>query len=87
MQQLRNRPGFVAQPAGVDVRIYNNSKQVIPIHINPPGGDFFLNEQQVHLRPSKSVMLPKDHLRWEQISNLSARGILRVIYDSSAKNP
>ena len=64
------------------IRIHNKSKQVLPLQVKPPQGDFYLHEQQVHLRPGKTVMLPKDHLRMEQITNLAARGALRVIYDS-----
>jgi len=64
------------------VRIYNKGRQTLPIQVRPPQGDFYLHEQQVHLHPGKSVLLPKDHLRMEQVTNLSARGVLKVTYDS-----
>ena len=64
------------------VRVYNRGRQTIPLQVRPPGGDFFLTEQQVHLAPGKSVLLPKDHLRMDQVTNLAARGVLKVTYDS-----
>lgn len=66
------------------VRIYNRGKQAVPLQVRPPQGDFYLTEQQVHLIPGKSVLLPKDHLRMEQVTNLAARGVLKVTYDSEA---
>ena len=69
---------------GHTLRIYNRSRQTISLQLCRPGGDFFLTEQQVHLGSGKSVELPKDHVRMEQINNLSVRGILRVTHDSEA---
>jgi hypothetical protein len=63
-------------------RLLNNSKQLVRIQVKPPLGDFYLHEQQVGLRPGQTVVLPKDHLRPEQIHNLQARGVLKVVYDS-----
>lgn len=64
------------------VRIHNRSRQRVSIQVKPPDGDFFMHEQQVHLTKGKSVLLPKNHLRMEQITNLKARGVLKVVYDS-----
>ena len=63
-------------------RLLNSSRQLVKIQVKPPQGDFYLHEQQVSLRPGQSTLLPKDHLRPEQIHNLQARGVLKVIYDS-----
>lgn len=60
------------------------SKQVIPLQVKPPQGDFFLHEQQVWLRPGKNVLLPKDNLIQDQIRNLQASRMVKVIYDSEA---
>jgi hypothetical protein len=84
-QRLLNRPAVVAQTPGEVATIYNRSKQMIPIQVAPPGGDFYLSEQQVHLRPGKTVQVAKSHLRWEQIQNLAARGILQVVCDSETQ--
>ena len=63
-------------------RLLNNSRQLVKLQVKPPLGDFYLHEQQVSLRPGQTALLPKDHLRPEQITNLQARGILKVVYDS-----
>ncbi len=68
------------------VRIYNNSKQMIPLQVRAPGGDFFTSEQQVRVMPGKDVLLPKSHLRSDQIENLQKRGMVRVVYDSETAN-
>lgn len=66
------------------VRVYNCSKQMIPLQIRPPGSDFYSNEQQVRLLPGKDVLLPKSHLREDQIKNLCAKRMLKVTYDSES---
>lgn len=66
------------------IRIHNRGHQAIPIQVKPPKGDFYLHEQQVHLHSGKSILLPKDHVRMDQVINLAARGMLRVTYDSEA---
>lgn len=67
------------------IRLSNRSTQTIPIQAKPPGGDFYLHEQQIHLRPGKSVVLPRDHVLNDQIVNLVARGYLRITADASQK--
>lgn len=67
------------------VRIYNCSKQLIPLQVRAPGSDFFTNEQQVRLEPGKDVVLPKSHLRADQIENLQKRRLIKVVYDSETK--
>lgn len=64
------------------VRLYNCSKQMIPLQVCPPGADFFSNEQQIRLAPGKDVMLPKSYLREDQIENLQKRRMIKVNYDS-----
>lgn len=67
-----------------EIRVYNKGKQLVPLHVRPPQGDFYLHEQQVRLRPGQHVMLPKEYVNMHQVTNLSARGILKVMYDSEA---
>jgi hypothetical protein len=64
------------------VRVYNCSKQMIPLQLRAPGSDFFTNEQQVRIDPGKDVILPKSHLREDQIENLRKRRLIQVVYDS-----
>jgi hypothetical protein len=64
------------------VRLYNNSKQMIPLQVRAPGSEFYTGETQVRLDPGKDVLLPHSHLRHDQIDNLTRRGMLRILYDS-----
>lgn len=64
------------------IRLFNCSRQLLKLQVRPPGGDFYLHEQQVSLRPGQTVLLPKDHLIQDQVSNLQSRGMLKVIFDS-----
>lgn len=64
------------------VRLYNSSKQMIPLQVRAPGSEFYTGESQVRLDPGKDVSLPYDHLRHEQIDNLKRRGMIKVLYDS-----
>lgn len=66
------------------VRVYNNSKQLIQLQVRPPGGDFFTNESQVRIPPGEDVLLPKSHLRQDQIQNLTKKGFIRILHDSEA---
>lgn len=66
------------------VRIYNKSKQMIALQARAPGSEFYRNEQQVRIMPGKSVMLPKAHIMPDQITNLQARGMIAVTYDSES---
>ena len=67
------------------IRIYNCSKQMIPIQVRAPGSDFYTNEQQVRIGSGKDVTLPKSHLRMEQVENLQKRRMIQVVYDSEAE--
>jgi hypothetical protein len=67
------------------VRIYNNSRQMIALQVRAPGADFYTHEQQVRINPGKDVVLPKTHLREEQIKNLQAKRLIKVVYDSSTE--
>lgn len=64
------------------VRIYNCSNQLIPLQVRAPGSDFYSNEQQVRIGPNQDVLLPKSHLREDQIKNLQSRRMIKVVYDS-----
>ena len=64
------------------VQLYNCSRQMIPISVRPPGGDFFLHEQAIYLRPGKVVRLPKNFLNESQITNLTAKRMLKIMHDS-----
>lgn len=74
----------MAKKKSAIVRIYNRSKQMIPIQVRAPGSDFYTNEQQVRIDPGKDVALPKSHLRMDQIENLQKRRMIQVVYDSEA---
>ena len=64
------------------VQLYNCGKQMIPIAVRPPGGDFFLHEQTIYLEPGKTVRLPKSFLNESQITNLTAKRMLKILHDS-----
>jgi len=64
------------------IRIYNPTKQMIPIQVKPPGGDFFLHEQTIYLGAGKTVKLPKSYVNQSQLRNLQSSRSLKVIYDS-----
>jgi hypothetical protein len=64
------------------IRVYNCSNQMIAIQVRPPGSDFYRNEQQVRIDPGQEALLPKSHLRIEQIENLQQKRMIQVIYDS-----
>lgn len=74
----------MAKKHAATVRIYNRSKQMIPLQVRPPGSDFFSNEQQVRIAPGEDVTLPKSYLLPEQIENLTRRRLLTVTFDSEA---
>lgn len=67
------------------VRIYNQSKQTIPLETCPPGGDFYRHRQQIQLRPNKWVDLPKSFLNIKQIENLTKKRFIKVLYDSESR--
>ena len=71
-----------SQTTNFVVQIYNCSKQMIPVSVRPPGGDFFLHEQTIYLRPGKTVRLPKNFLNESQIANLTAKRMIRILHDS-----
>jgi hypothetical protein len=59
-------------------RITNASKQMIPVQVRRPNGDFFLEERQVRIPAGRSVTLPTDHLMPAQIENLKVKRQLQV---------
>lgn len=64
------------------IRIYNNSNQLIQLQLRSPGGDFFTSETQVRINPGKDVLVPKSHIREDQVSNLAKRGLIKIVHDS-----
>lgn len=64
------------------IRVYNKSRQTISLQLTPKGGDFFLHQQQVHIRPGIPVEIPKSHIIEEQIQNLQKQGMISVLFDS-----
>ena len=62
-----------------NVVITNRTKQMIPIQVRQPEGDFFYHEHQIRLDPAKTVSLPKRYLNWAQIENCQGRGELAII--------
>jgi hypothetical protein len=80
MKQHARETNFVVQ-------IYNSSRQMIPISVRPPGGDFFLHEQTIYLRPGKTVRLPKSFLNDSQMSNLTTKRMIRILHDSEKSAP
>lgn len=60
------------------VTVTNISNQMVPIQVQPPGGDFYLEQRQVRLLPGKSVVLPHSHLMDAQLENLRGRQQLRI---------
>ena len=63
-------------------RVLNVSKQLICLQVKPPGGDFFIHEQQVRLNPGQHALLPKAHLNQEQVNNLKRSGVIKITFDS-----
>lgn len=61
------------------ISIYNRSKQVIPLQARPPKGDFYLSEQQIRIMPNETVQINSAYLIEEQINNLAAKGLIKVI--------
>ncbi len=75
---------MVKRTKGAVVRVYNCSRQLIPLQIRAPGSDFFTSEQQVRIKPGNDALLPKSHLREDQIQNLCQRRMITILYDSEA---
>ena len=73
----------MARAKSESIRIYNSSKQMIPIQVRSPKGDFYASEQQIRLLPGKDVLLPKSHIMQEQVDNLAKRRMIRVIYETA----
>lgn len=65
-----------------NVRIYNRSKQMLPIQVFPKNGDFYLHSQNIYLKPGKYTTLPKSYLNMNQINNLQANRMLQITHDS-----
>jgi hypothetical protein len=66
-------------PTDRNTVITNRSRQMIPIQVRPPKGDFFYEEHQIRLNPGKTVTLPKRYLNQSQIENCRGRGDLAII--------
>ncbi len=65
-----------------EVRIENLSRQMIPLQVKPPNGDFYVEEQQIRLSPAGkkgcAVKLPKKYLNMAQIENCKSRRFISV---------
>ena len=62
------------------VIIENRSRQMIPLQVRRPGGDFFHEEHQIRLRPGdRTSPLPKRYFNWAQIENCRGRGDILVV--------
>ena len=68
-------------------RILNTSNQSIFLQVRRPGGDFYVHEQQVRLRPSQHVLLPRNHLNENQIGNLRKKSLIKMTFDSETETP
>ena len=66
-------------PVDRNTVITNRSRQMIPLQVRPPKGDFFYEEHQIRLNPGKTVTLPKRYLNQAQIENCRGRGDLTII--------
>ncbi len=67
------------------ITVYNSSKQMYGLSARPPGADFYTSEQQIWVHPGTTVSLPKSHVNIDQITNLCARGMMRIISDTSSE--
>ena len=81
-QKIRQVNRVGVKDDGHTVMIYNRGRQVIPLQVKPPGGDFFLHEQTIHLHPGKHVRLPKSYTNANQIRNLQAKRQIQLIGDT-----
>lgn len=64
--------------ANEQITLTNVSRQMIPVQIKPPNGDFYLHERQARIMPGKSLTVPLSHVSQGQIENLKARHELRI---------
>jgi hypothetical protein len=65
--------------ADTTIRIYNCSSQMIPLQMRAPGGDFYGGEQQIRLLPGQDVSVPSNYAHSDQITNLKARRMIKVL--------
>lgn len=81
---VREMQAEKAKKNGVgQVTIENCSKQLVPIHLNPPKGvDFYIGAQDIRLQPGQVHKFKKNRLRMPQIERLQKQRMIRVIYDS-----
>jgi len=73
---MRTRVGTGA--ATGNVMITNTCRQMIPLQVKPPKGDFYYEEHQIRLNPGQSVTLPTRYLNLSQIENCKSRGNIRT---------
>lgn len=62
------------------IRIYNSSKQMIPLNICPPKGDFYYHTQNIYLAPGKSTRLPRSYINEDQVKNLQQNRYLKITH-------
>ena len=67
------------------ITVYNRGRQTVHLQVKPPGGDFFLHEQVIYLKPGKSVQIPKNCANSAQIRNLQAKRQIQVTNDTETQ--
>ena len=70
---------------GHSITVYNRGRQTVHLQVKPPGGDFFLHEQVIYLKPGKSVQIPKNCANSSQIRNLQAKRQIQITHDTEAQ--
>jgi hypothetical protein len=73
--------------AGV-ITVSNISRQMIPIHLNPPivNGkklDFYVGAQDIHLKIGQTFTFRKDRIRRPQLDRLKKMGKISIISETS----
>ena len=58
--------------------ITNVSRQLIPVQVRRPGGDFYKDEQQIRIKPGETVRLPAAMLLQHQLDNCKLRHELKI---------
>ena len=63
-----------------NMTVYNPSpRKMIPIQIRKPGSDFYVGEQTIRIGPYKRYTNKKNFFNADQITNLRAKGFIKVI--------
>lgn len=69
------------------ITVYNTSKQLIAISLNPPKGvDFYVGAQDIRLRPGQTHTLKLSRVRIKQVERLQKMGKIQVINKTQIEN-